>query len=29
MANQSNYIKLALPKGRLLPATANLLADVG
>ena len=29
MANQSNYIKLALPKGRLLPATANLLDGVG
>jgi len=29
MANQSNYIKLALPKGRLLPDTANLLDGVG
>lgn len=29
MANQPNYIKLALPKGRLLPATANLLDGVG
>jgi ATP phosphoribosyltransferase len=29
MANQSNYITLALPKGRLLQATANLLDGLG
>ena len=29
MANQSNHIRIALPKGRLFPTTANLLNGVG
>ena len=27
--HQSDYIRLALPKGRLLPATARLLSEIG